>query len=100
LPLAADAARPAGRYDFGTGRRVRRGRRHVQRGRLHGGGAVRHPDVDPGPTSPGDRGGRMNTITLTLPPSLHERAKALAERDHISLDQFVALAVAEKLSAL
>ncbi len=42
----------------------------------------------------------MNTITLTLPPSLHERAKALAERDHISLDQFVALAVAEKLSAL
>lgn len=42
----------------------------------------------------------MNTITLTLPPSLYEQVKALAERDRIPLDQFVALAVAEKLSAL
>lgn len=42
----------------------------------------------------------MSTITLTLPPSLHDQAKAMAERDQISVDQFVALAVAEKLSAL
>lgn len=42
----------------------------------------------------------MSTITLTLPPSLHDQAKAMAERDQITVDQFVALAVAEKVSAL
>lgn len=42
----------------------------------------------------------MNTITLTLPPSLYEQVRALAEKDNIPLDQFIALAVAEKASAL
>ncbi len=42
----------------------------------------------------------MNKITLTLPASLHEQAKALAERERIPLDQLVTLALAEKLSAL
>ena len=42
----------------------------------------------------------MNTITLTLPPSLHDQAKALAERERVPLDQLVTLALAEKVSAL
>lgn len=42
----------------------------------------------------------MNTITLTLPQTLHEQARAMAERDQISFDQFVVRAVAEKLSGL
>ena len=42
----------------------------------------------------------MNTITLTLPPSLHDQAKAMAERVRIPVDQFITLAVAEKVSAL
>jgi len=42
----------------------------------------------------------MSTISLRLPDSLHETVRALAERDHISINQFIALAVAEKISAL
>ena len=42
----------------------------------------------------------MSQIALRLPDSLHERARALAQRDNTSLNQFIALAVAEKVSAL
>lgn len=42
----------------------------------------------------------MDTITLTLPPSLHDQARALAERERIPLDRLVTLALAEKVSAL
>jgi hypothetical protein len=42
----------------------------------------------------------MSTINIQLPDSLHSRARQMAEQDHISLDQFIALALAEKLSAL
>lgn len=42
----------------------------------------------------------MSTISLRLPNSLHEKARELARRDSISVNQFITLAVAEKISAL
>ena len=42
----------------------------------------------------------MTTISLRLPDSLHGMAKSLAQQDHISINQFIASAVAEKVSAL
>ncbi|PCI35403.1 MAG: toxin-antitoxin system HicB family antitoxin [Thiotrichales bacterium] len=42
----------------------------------------------------------MSILSLRLPNSLHEAAKQFASEDKISMNQFVVLAVAEKLSAL
>ena len=42
----------------------------------------------------------MSTISLRLPDSLHERVRDLAKEDNISINQFVATALAEKMSAL
>jgi hypothetical protein len=42
----------------------------------------------------------MSTISLRLPNSLHEKARELAQRDNVSVNQFITLAVAEKISAL
>jgi hypothetical protein len=42
----------------------------------------------------------MSTLSLRLPDSLHETVKHLAKQDHISVNQFVTVAVAEKISAL
>lgn len=42
----------------------------------------------------------MSTLSLRLPDSLHKKAKELAEKEGVSINQFVTLAVAEKLSAL
>ena len=42
----------------------------------------------------------MSAISLRLPDSLHNRARLLSRRDHVSINQFVATAVAEKISAL
>ena len=42
----------------------------------------------------------MSTLNVHLPDSLFKSLQKLAERDGISLDQFVTLAVAEKISAL
>lgn len=42
----------------------------------------------------------MSTISLRLPDSLHERIRSLAKKDHISINQFTATALAEKISAL
>ena len=42
----------------------------------------------------------MSALHLRLPNSLHARARELAEREGISLNQFVSTAVAEKLAAL
>lgn len=42
----------------------------------------------------------MSTFALRLPDSLHAHAKQLAEKDHASLNQFITVAVAEKVSAL
>jgi predicted DNA-binding protein len=42
----------------------------------------------------------MSTISLRLPDSLHQRVRSLSRKDHVSINQFVSTAVAEKLSAL
>ena len=42
----------------------------------------------------------MSTISLRLLDSLHERVRKLAKQDNISINQFVATALAEKMSAL
>lgn len=42
----------------------------------------------------------MSAISLRLPDSLHNRARILSKQDHVSINQFVATAVAEKISAL
>ena len=42
----------------------------------------------------------MSTISLRLPDSLHNRVRVLAQEDGISINQFIASAVAEKMSAL
>jgi hypothetical protein len=42
----------------------------------------------------------MSAISLRLPESLHKAARQLAERENISVNQLITLALAEKLSAL
>ena len=42
----------------------------------------------------------MSNFALRLPDSLYAYAKKLAQEDSISLNQFIAMAVAEKVSAL
>jgi hypothetical protein len=42
----------------------------------------------------------MSTLSLRLPDSLHETARRVASQEHVSLNQLIATAVAEKLSAL
>lgn len=41
----------------------------------------------------------MSTLSIRLPESLHKGVKEVAQREGISINQFIALAVAEKLSA-
>ncbi len=42
----------------------------------------------------------MGAISVRLPDSLHELVRDVAAQDHVSLNQFIASAVAEKVSAL
>ncbi len=42
----------------------------------------------------------MSALTVRLPDSLHRHLKSVAEADGVSVNQFISLAVAEKLSAL
>jgi predicted transcriptional regulator len=42
----------------------------------------------------------MSKISVNLPNSLERRLQELAEREGISTDQFITVAVAEKMSAL
>lgn len=42
----------------------------------------------------------MSTLSLRLPDSLHETARSLAKREHVSVNQLIATALAEKVSAL
>jgi uncharacterized protein (DUF1778 family) len=42
----------------------------------------------------------MSTLSLRIPDSLHRTLKTAADQDGVSINQFVSLAVAEKLSAL
>ena len=42
----------------------------------------------------------MSALSLRLPDSLHNRVKHLSAKDRVSINQFVASAVAEKISAI
>lgn len=42
----------------------------------------------------------MSTLSLRLADSLHTTAKELARQDHVSVNQFISTAIAEKISAL
>jgi hypothetical protein len=42
----------------------------------------------------------MSAISVRLPDSLHDAVRDLAKRDNVSINQFVALALAEKVAAL
>lgn len=42
----------------------------------------------------------MSTLSLRLPNSLHEQIRQLAKQEGVSINQFIASAAAEKMSAL
>ena len=42
----------------------------------------------------------MSTLSLRLPDSLHDQVRQLAAAEGVSINQFLALAAAEKVSAL
>lgn len=42
----------------------------------------------------------MSTLSIRLPESLHKKMKELAEKEGVSMNQFITLAVSEKMSAL
>jgi hypothetical protein len=42
----------------------------------------------------------MSTLHLTLPQSMQEQVEALAQKEGISINEFIMLAVAEKLATL
>jgi hypothetical protein len=42
----------------------------------------------------------MSTMSVRLPESLHQKARELAKREGVSINQLVTTALAEKLSAL
>lgn len=42
----------------------------------------------------------MSALSLRLPESLHKAARVLAKKEHISINQLIMLALAEKISAL
>lgn len=42
----------------------------------------------------------MSILSVRLPESLHKKIKELAEKEGVSMNQFITLAVSEKMSAL
>ena len=42
----------------------------------------------------------MTALTVRLPNSVHQKVKELAARDEISVNQFIASAVSEKMASL
>ena len=42
----------------------------------------------------------MSTLVVRLPDSLHKNLQSVADREGVSIDQFVSTSVAEKMSAL
>lgn len=42
----------------------------------------------------------MSALSLRLPDSIHRHIKEIAQREGISINQFIASAVAEKISAI
>ena len=42
----------------------------------------------------------MSALTIRIPESLHQNLKALAQREGVSANQFIASAVAEKMASV
>ncbi len=42
----------------------------------------------------------MSTISLRLPNSLHEAVRELSKKEQVSINQFITLALAEKIAAM
>jgi len=42
----------------------------------------------------------MTALTVRLPNSVHQKIRELAERDEISVNQFIAAAVSEKMASV
>ena len=42
----------------------------------------------------------MSTLSVRIPDSLHKEIKKLSKKDNISINQFIASAVTEKITAL
>jgi len=42
----------------------------------------------------------MTTLIVRLPNSVHQKVRELAERDEISVNQFIAAAVSEKMASV
>lgn len=42
----------------------------------------------------------MSIVQIEIPDSLHKSLHELASRDGVSIDQFISIAIAEKISAL
>jgi metal-responsive CopG/Arc/MetJ family transcriptional regulator len=42
----------------------------------------------------------MSAVSINLPESLHDKLKEITKKEGISIDQFIASAVGEKMSAL
>lgn len=42
----------------------------------------------------------MSTLSVRLPESLHRRLKKMADKEGVSMNQFITLAVSEKVSTL
>jgi predicted transcriptional regulator len=42
----------------------------------------------------------MSAISLRLPDSLHRTVRELADKEHVSINQMITLALTEKISAL
>ena len=42
----------------------------------------------------------MTALTVRLPNSVHQKVKELAQRDEISVNQFIAAAVSEKMASV
>jgi predicted transcriptional regulator len=42
----------------------------------------------------------MTALTIRLPNSVHQKIKELAERDNISVNQFIASAASEKMASV
>ena len=42
----------------------------------------------------------MSSLSVRLPDSLHDSVREISKKDHISINQFIASAVAEKITAM
>jgi predicted transcriptional regulator len=42
----------------------------------------------------------MSTLSIRLPESLHKQLKEMAEKEGVSMNQFITLAISEKVSTL